>query len=240
VRRWLAGALLVTVGWLASPHAVAVYDGVGTDEPYRYAGKSPAAAGGSATATVSGGLAGSLRVSTGETGPQLLIDLAAGAYRSTASTVTLSATPLVADGTPPRGTFDGNAYRVTVSTEASLAPDQSGFLFLRAAVMTKPDPVVVYRAGAAATWQEIASQVSGRDNLATPFRGAGDYAVVRLPGSKALSSGGLSATRVIFLGGGVLLLVVVTVLVLRRPQADEDDEQPISAGTSPPGRRRRG
>jgi hypothetical protein len=240
VRRWLAGALLVTVGWLASPHAVAVYDGVGTDEPYRYVGKSPAPTSASATAAVSGGLAGSLRVSTGETGPQLLIDLAAGAYHSTASTVTLSATPLVADGTPPRGTFDGNAYRVRVSAEATLAPDQSGFLFLRAAVMTKPDPVVVYRTGAAATWQEIPGQVSGRDNLATLFRGAGDYAVVRLPGSKALSSGGLSTTRVIFLAGGVLLLVVVTVLVLRRPQADEDDELTISVGTSPRGRRRRG
>jgi hypothetical protein len=58
--------------------------------------------------------------------------------------------------------------------------------------------------------------------MATTFKAVGDYAVVRLPGSKPISSGGLGLTRVLFLGGGVLLLVVITVLVLRRPHDDED------------------
>ncbi|MCW2671878.1 MAG: hypothetical protein JWP14_467 [Frankiales bacterium] len=223
MRRWLAGALLVTVGWLASPTSVPVYDGLpNSDEPYRYVGKSPAPTSASATATVTGGQAGALRVQTGETGPQLLVDLAPGAFQATTAKVTLAATPLAPSGTPPRGTFDSNAYRLTVTPVATLSPDQSGFLFLRAAVMTKPNPVVVFRTGDSAPWKEVPAQLTGRDIMATTFTSVGDYALVRLPGSKPITSGGLGLTRVLFLGGGVLLLVVVTVLVLRRPHDDED------------------
>ena len=224
MRRWLAGALLITVGWLASPTSVPIYDGLpNSDEPYRYVGKTPAPTSASATATVSGGQVGALRVQTAETGPQLLVDLAPGAFHTTStSTVTLTGTPLAPSGTPPRGTFDSDVYRLAVTPGATLSPDQSGFLFLRTAVMTKPNPVVVYRTGEGAAWTEVPSQLTGRDIMATTFKAVGDYAVVRLPGSKPISSGGLGLTRVLFLGGGVLLLVVITVLVLRRPHDDED------------------
>jgi len=222
VRRWLAGALLVTIGFLASPTAVPVYDGVGTDEPYRYAGKMPTPTSATETVPTNSGLVDSVEYQTGEQGPQFILSLSSGSLRSSGASVKLTADPLPPDGSAPRGTFDGNAYRVGATPAVTVTPDASGFLFLRAAVMTKPNPVVAYRATPTAAWQEIPSTRYGRDNLATKFRGSGDYAVVRLPGSKPITAGGIGLTRALFLGGGVLVLIVITVLVLRRPQAEED------------------
>jgi hypothetical protein len=222
VRRWLAGALIVTLGFLASPTAVPVYDGVGTDEPYRYVGKKPAPTSASQTVSVDNGLVGSVEYQTGEQGGQFILSLSSGSLRTTGSSVHLTAEPLTPDGSPPRGRFDGNAYRVGATPPVTVTADASGFLFLRAAVMTSPNPVVAYRATPSAPWQEVPSTRYGRDNLATKFRGTGDYVVVRLPGSKPIGSSGIGLTRALFLGGGVLVLIVVTVLVLRRPRPDDD------------------
>jgi hypothetical protein len=152
----------------------------------------------------------------------VLLDLGTGGFSST-KPVTLTVTPVAGDGqTVPQGTIDGNVYRVTVSPPAQLIADQvQGFLFLRAAVMTKPDPVVVHRDSPTDPWAKVKTVRAGRDILSTPFRALGDYAVVKLPGSKPLSAGGgISTTRLLFLGGGVLVLVVLTILVLRRPSAE--------------------
>jgi hypothetical protein len=149
-----------------------------------------------------------------------VLSLSSGSLKVSGSSVALRATPLAQDGALPRGTFDSAVYRVTATPPATVTADASGFLFLRAAVMTAPNPVIVYRAAPGDAWREVARTRYGRDNLSTKFTGTGDYAVVRLPGSKAISSGGLGLTRALFLGGGVLLLVVVTVLVLRRPRDD--------------------
>jgi hypothetical protein len=222
VRRWLAGALLVTVGWLASPTSVPVYDGIGTDEPYRYAGTSPAPTTASTTVPLHDGSSAAIDIRTKETGPQFSLSLSSGALQAHGSSVALRAAPQKPSGSPPRGAFDSASYLVTATPAVTVTPDASGFLFMRAAVMTSPDPVIVFRATVAAPWEELATTRYGRDNLATKFHGTGEYAVVRLPGSKALSSGGLGLTRALLLGGGVLVLVVVTVLVLRRPRGDED------------------
>jgi hypothetical protein len=222
MRRWVAGALLVTVGWLVSPSSVPVYDGIGTDEPYRFVGKSPAPTSASTTISVRNGVAEAVEFKTAETGPQLIVSLSSGSLDSQATKLTVTAQPFTPDGTPPRGSFDGNGYRISTSPTATVSTDAAGFVFLRAAVMTKPKPVVVVRTGPGAAWHEVTSSAYGRDNLATPFKAIGDYAVVRLPGSKPLDAGGLGLTRVLFLGGGVLLLVVITVVVLRRPREDED------------------
>jgi hypothetical protein len=227
MKKLAAALLLVTLGWMASPSAVPVYDGVGApDEPYKYVGRSnPPAAAVSATAAVQGGVSGSLQVKSAESGPQVLADLGAGAFASSAASVTLTATALAGDGSVvPRGTIDGNIYRFTASAGARLLPEQAqGFLFLRAAVMTRPDPVVVHRASATAAWEKVKTVRAGQDILSTPFRALGDYAVVRVPGSKPLSqSGGLSKGRLLLLGGGVLVLLVLTIVVLRRPVPDEE------------------
>lgn len=228
MRKLAAALLLVTLGFLASPSAVPVYDGVGApDEPYKYVGRSNApAASVAATARTSGGTSGSLNVKSAESGPQVLVDLGAGAFSASTPVVTLTVTALPGDGTnTPQGRLDGNVYRVTASPGAELLPSVQGFLFLRAAVMTRPDPVVVHRATESDPWVRVKTVRAGRDILSTPFRAVGDYAVVRLPGAKPLSeSGGLSTGRLLLLGGGVLVLLVLTVVVLRRPAADEDRE----------------
>lgn len=222
MKRLAAALLLVALGRLASPTAVPVYDGVGApDEPYRYVGRSNApSASVTATAQVTRGVSGSLQVKSAETGPQVLVDLGSGAFAAATPTVTLTAVPLAGDGARvPQGTVDGNVYRITVSPGARLLVDQAqGFLFLRAAVMTRPDPVVVHRPSPTAPWRQVKTVRAGQDVLSTPFRALGDYAVVRLPGSEPLSQGGgLGLGRVLLLGGGVLLLLALTVVVLRRP-----------------------
>jgi hypothetical protein len=200
-----------------------VYDGVGSpDQPYRYVGRSPAPTAVSVTVPMVSGAAAAVQLKSTESGPQVLIDLAAGAFTGTAATMTLTATPLAGDGTPPRGGFDGNTYRITATPGVTLHPDRTqGFLFLRAAVMTTPAPVIVHRTRPTDPWAQARTTLAGRDILSTPFRDLGDYAVVRLPGAKPLSSGGLSITRVLLLGSGVLALLTITVLVLRRPRDDE-------------------
>jgi hypothetical protein len=227
MKKLAAALLLVAVGRLASPTAVPVFDGVGSpDEPYKYVGRSDApAASVSASTNVAGDVSASLQVKSAESGPQVLVDLGAGAFASSAPAVTLTATPLAGDGTSlADGTIDGNVYRITASAGAKLLPEKAqGFLFLRAAVMTRPDPVIVHRDSEHAAWVRVKTVRAGQDVLSTPFRALGDYAVVRLPGSRPLSrSGGLGTTRVLLLGGGVLVLIVLTVLVLRRPVSDED------------------
>lgn len=226
MRRLAAALALVTVGWLASPSAVPVYDGVGQpDQPYRYVGRQGSPPPVTVTVKAQGGTSGPLQLQSAESGPQVLLDLAAGAFRTTADVVRLTATPVAGDGQPaPQGTVDGNVYRFTVGPGTTLQPDVAqGFLFLRAAVMTRPDPVVVHRDSPTSPWTTVKTTRTGRDVLSAPFRALGDYAVVDLPGAKPLaSSGGLSTTRLLLLVGGVLVLVAVAVLVLRRSGGDAD------------------
>jgi hypothetical protein len=216
MRRWLAGLALVCLGWLAAPSAVPVYDGIGSpDEPYRYAGKTPAP--GVATVTVRPGEG--LEVKSSESGPQVLLDLGEGSLRSTDRTVTLTATPLTPDGVPPRGSFDSNAYRIAASDGATLdAGKAQGFLFLRAAVMTRPDPVIVHRSGSGGAWREVKTARVGQDILSTPFRALGDYAVVQLPGAKPTAAVSASTSRWLQIGGVVVAALVLGALVIRSRQ----------------------
>ena len=224
MKKLAAALLLVTLGALASPSAVPVYDGVGQpDQPYKYVGSTNAPAPSvSATAKADNGTSESLQVRSAESGPQVLVDLGSGAFAAT-TPVTLTVSPEAGDGQQaPQGTIDGNVYRVTVSAGARLLPEQvQGFLFLRAAKMTKPDPVVVHRDSPTDPWVKVKTKRAGTDIMSTPFRALGDYAVVRVPGAKALSAGGgISSGKLVLLGGGVLVLVVLTVLVLRRPATE--------------------
>ena len=219
-RTWCAGLLLVCAGALASPSAVPVYDGVGSpDEPYRYVGHNPAPG----TATVSVRAGDGFELKTGESGPQLLIDLGAGALLSPARDVTVTATPLPSDGPLPRGTFDGDVYRVAAPGARLDAAKAQGFVFLRAAVMTKPDPVIVFRDAAARPWTEVRTSRAGTDIVSTPFRALGDYAVVRLPGSKPTASISASTSRLLQIGGVVLAALVLGALVIRSRRSPEPD-----------------
>jgi len=215
----------VGAGWLVSSPAVPIYDGVNfPDDPYVSA---PAAKAVNGVVAVSGTTTAAVQLKTPETGPQVLLDVGVGAFVATAPSVTVAATPTTADVQPDRGTVDGNVYRIT-ATAADGSPvtvhaqNAQGFIFLRAKVMTRPDPVIVHRAAAGQPWKRMTTTRAGTDILSTPFRALGDYAVVRLPGSAPLGkAGGLSLSRVLLLGGGVVLLIVVTVLALRRSRSEE-------------------
>jgi hypothetical protein len=213
IMRWALALVLVSLGWLASPSAVPVYDGVGNpDEPYRLVGGTPAP--GVATITVRAG--DGLELKSNEQGPQVLLDLGEGALQGSSRSVTLTAAPVTPDGAPTRGTFDGNAYRFTASGDGHLVAERAqGFLFLRAAVMTKPDPVIEFRSSPSAAWQEVRTARVGRDILSTPFRALGDYAVVRPPGAKPTASISPSTSRWLQIGGVVLAALVLGALVIR-------------------------
>lgn len=218
LQRWCAGLALVLAGTLASPSVVPVYDGVGApDEPYKYVGGSPAPAGASITVPAGSGL----QLKTSESGPQLLVDVGEGAVVTTAPQITLRATPLRGDGRLTRGAFDGNAYRISLAAPGRLNPaNAQGFLYLRAAEMTSPDPVIAHRELPGGPWVEQKTSRVGRDILATPFRSLGDYAVVRLPGAKPIASLTPSTSHWLQVAGVVLAALVLGALVIRsrRPQ----------------------
>jgi hypothetical protein len=226
MKKLAVALLIVAIGRLASPAAVPVYDGIGNpDQPYKYAGRSGAPAPATTTVPVSAGASGPLEVRSSEMGPQLLVQLAAGAFQAPTHTLTVTATPMQGDGTTvPEGTIDGNVYRFTATPGAVLRPDRAlGFLFLRAAVMTRPNPVVVHRSSDSGPWEKVKTVRAGTDILSTPFKALGDYAVVRPPGAKPLSQGGgLSGLRLALLAGGVVVLVGITVLVLRRSRPEPE------------------
>lgn len=220
VKRWAPAVVIVAAGWLASPAVVPVYDGVGfPDQPYRYVTGSPAPTAMSASAPAPGGVSSALQGQSGESGPQVKVDLAAGTFRLPAGgTVTLTASPVQAGPVPGNGSLDGNVYRFSAPGATVQSAQAQGFVYLRAAVMTRPDPVVEFRATPTAPWTPLPTTRVGTDTLGAPFRALGDYAIVRLPGSTPLSSGGgIGSTRIAVLVGGLLLLLL-TVVLLRRPR----------------------
>jgi hypothetical protein len=90
-------------------------------------------------------------------------------------------------------------------------------LYLRVAVNSNPEPVIETRANPKATWTPLPSTLAGADVLGTPFRGLGDYAVVRRTGSTTVKpASSLTFPRVALLVGGILLLLALTITVLRR------------------------
>lgn len=221
MRRWLAAAAVVSVGLLATPHVVPLYDGVGfPDQPYRLLGGQPAPTSMTVRAAAPGGRSAVVQGQSAETGPQVQVDLAAGTFTVDAGrSVVLTATPVPAGGAPSDGVLDGNAYRLAAPGARVSTSQAPGFLYLRSAVMTRPDPVIEWRPTPTTPWARVKTTRIGRDVLATPLLALGDYAVVRLPGSRPLtSSSGLSATRIAALAGGLVLLVLVTVLAVRSRQ----------------------
>lgn len=219
MRRWLAALAVVTVGWAASPGAVPVYDGVGVpDEPYRFLSK---ALGGTQVVQVGPSTSTALSLRTSEQGPQAIIDASEGALRApTTRTATVSIEPVDPGAAPTQGTLDSVVYRVT-TTAGSVSPTVQGFLFLRAAVMTKPDPVIVHRNTPTSAWTALRTARPGRDVLSVPFQALGDYVVVRLPGSKPLTAGQVRGTQLLELAVGIAVLLALAVLVLRGPREHE-------------------
>jgi hypothetical protein len=226
-RRWLAGALLVGVGWLASPSAVPVYDGVSApDEPYRYvvppAGATRTAPAHSAATAVpvrNGGNAQGFALQTDETGPQVSLFLPKYALSAKGSPLHVTITPAAPADAPAGRTFDGNTYVFAFTAPGgpvTLNQTYAGTstLYLRATNQRRPQPVMYYRPDATSTWTPLDTTSSGLDIRVAGFHGPGQYVLVNVP-KPAASGGGTPVLPFVLVGILVVLIAVVMVVRLR-------------------------
>jgi len=215
-RRWPAAAALLLVGFLAGGGRATLYDGVSfPDDPYRNVDGFPAPSAAHRTVALPAGRSTAFELRSAEQGPQVQVDADAAALQGGSDAATVRADPVAPVDMPRDGALDSNVYRLSASGPAQAGPGQV-LLFLRAAVMTKPDPVVVHRDRPGSTWTRLPSSRSGQDVLSARWHGLGEYAVVRLPGAHTRTTGGLSAGRLLGLITGVVLLVAVTLTATRR------------------------
>lgn len=229
-RRLLAGAALVGVGWLLSPHPVPVYDGLGApDEPYRYvsapagATKTAAPTSGTAQSPVKDGVStNGLSVATGETGPQFSLYLPPQSMAAAGGTIEIKVEPKAPSDQPAKARIDGNVYSVqitdtagpvTLTKKAAIAT-----LYLRATTARQPPPVLEYRASATQSWKSLQTSRGGSDVYVSSFSGPGDYAVAFSSGSTKASGG--RPVLVIVLVAALVVLVAVVLVVRLRPSSE--------------------
>ncbi len=232
LRRLAAAALILALGWLVTPDPVALYDGVGLpDQAYRHLGQSglgnpPSGATATAPVAADGSSARELRAVSDEQGPQVLVEISPGGLSAPgARTVTVTATPATADQPPPDDRLDSNIYTIDVTADPSpgvVRVAHDGLLLLRAAVMTSPDPQIVYRTGPGAPWRPQPTTRAGQDVLGTALREVGDYAVLRPAGAGTAQAGPSGGHRALLLLGGLVVLGAVTLIALRPRKAAED------------------
>ncbi len=223
--RLAAAALaIVTIGLLATDQPVPIYDGLGfPDQPYRLLGNGTRGEPIVATGTAHVGADGrseALSARSNESGPQVVLELGAGAYRGApGSTIKLTATPVPTTEAPADGTPDSNTYRVVASSTAGTATQTAsaaqGFVFLRAVTVSDPPPQILHRAGPGAPWTALPSSITGQDIVSASYAGAGDYLLLRPTGAKDARQGSGLITRLFEIAFGLLLLSVL-VLVSRR------------------------
>lgn len=242
--RWvlaLAGLGLI-LAWLVAPAGVPLYDGVGfPDERYRYvqppAGYPSTPPPGPATASApgSGGANTEAFYATSpEQGPQASVYVSAGVLRgpTSATSYSMTATPLAPVGQPPNEQVDGNAYRLSftaggaVATFSPTQPDAFSTVQLRATTSAQPGPQMFYRPSAQQPWRMITTNRSGMDIYQSAVQGPGDYALAR-PAAGYPSTGGsptaapaASSKPVgVLVGLGALLAVVIAGLLALRVRA---------------------
>ena len=228
MRRWAGGAALVAFGWLLTPDAVPVYDGVSApDEPYRYVtppagARSPQAPTSAlGQSPVAGGRSTSgLSLSTGETGPQFSAYVPRFAFRAPGRTVQLRVTPRAPTDPPAGARLDGNIYEVAFLDPAgpvTVDPQAAALatLYLRATSSRQPGPVVEHRAAVGQPWTALDTSRGGLDVYVVALVGPGDYALAYPTARAGAASAGFPLLPVA-LGGAVVLAVGVVLVVRRR------------------------
>lgn len=228
-RRWLAGALLIGVGWLASPGAIPVYDGIGAppDEPYRYVAPppgapktAPATSLSTKAAVVAGANAQGLSVQTSETGPQMSVFVPQGSMAASTGPITISITPTAPTDAPKGARVDGNVYVVALTAPGgpvTLVPAKAfnSTMYLRATDQRSPQPTMFFRRDPASSWEAVSTSAAGLDVRVGPFRGAGQYVLAWTAAAAAKKSGGAPVLPLVLVGTLVLLLAIVLVVRLR-------------------------
>lgn len=230
-RRWLAGALLVTAGFLASPSAVPIYDGIGQpDEPYRYVsppkGATTTAEPTSAKATTpvkNGRGTNGMSVSTAEVGPQFSLFLPPGSLAASAGPITVTAVPLAPTDQPPGARIDGNVYEVAFEAPSPVTTTEQiaiATVYMRATTDKQPPPVLRHRTSADQPWESLKTSRGGQDIYVAAFPGPGQFSVAFNSTGGDGEAGG-PPVLLLVLGGLVLLVLLAVVVVRLRGTAEE-------------------
>jgi hypothetical protein len=235
---WSFSALLVTVGWLLTPHAVPVYDGIGMpDEPYRYV-STPR--GVSVTADRAGGAQDTLSVVGGvnpelaslrseEVGPQVWVYLPAGVLTAPGGKITVKVVPEAPTRPPADGPIDGNVYRVSITDPAGPVTFNSptSTITLRATTAKQPGPVIQHRLGPGHKWHLLDTSRTGNDVYGSALPEAGEYALVysKLAHARAATSGpgGGGSNHGLIVGVLVVFLLLLGAVFVARCRAQEMD-----------------
>jgi hypothetical protein len=224
-RRWLAGALLVGVGWLAAPSPVAVYDGLAApDEPYRYVSPPPGVKTAPPTSTAvdtpvqNGGNVRGLSFQTSETGPQVSAFLPQYALSATSGPIHITVSPAAPTDPPPGATVDGNVYVFTLSSPAGdvgfdPVHGANATLYLRATSQRTPQPGMYFRPDAQAAWTALPTTSGGLDIRVASFKGKGEYVLALAAAVKAKAGGGAPVLPLVLVG--ILVVLAAVVLVVR-------------------------
>jgi hypothetical protein len=223
---WAFSALLVAVGWLLTPHAVPVYDGIGSpDEPYRYVSTPPGAtdagkpAGGAqATLSVVGGVNAELAsLRSDEVGPQVWLYVPVGVLAAPGRKVTVKVVPEAPTLPPADGPIDGNVYRVSLTDPAGPVTLNSSesTISLRAITAKQPGPVIEHRLGPGQKWRLLDTSRTGNDIYSGVLPGAGDYALVHssLGQARGFPSGGSGGSNYGLIVGLLVLFVLLLSVV---------------------------
>ena len=229
--RYAAAALaIVTIGLLATDQPVPIYDGLGfPDQPYRLIGDSTRGAPSVATGTAHVGADGrseALSARSNESGPQVVLELGAGAFKGApGSTIKLTASPVPNTDPPSGGTVDSNTYRVAASSTAGM-PTQTpsaaqGFVFLRAIKASDPPAQIQHRMSLGAPWTALLSSRTGQDIVSASYAGAGDYLLLRAIGAKDARQGSGLITRLFEITFGLLLMALLVLLSRRAGKNDK-------------------
>ena len=218
--RWAALLLLLSVGWLLSPHPVPLYAGIGfPDEPYRYVparAGAPAATVAEVSLAVAGGVnTGGLIANSKEMGPQVSVYAPPRAFAAPgAAPVIVRATPVPATPPLPAGRVDSNVYLLSFTSAAGpvrLVPEaQSPAITMRSVSSGPAEPVLAYRRTPTSGWTWLPTRRVGRDLSEAKALGAGEYVLVLRTAAKA---GGHAALYLVL--GAVLALMVAVVVGVR-------------------------
>lgn len=222
-RRWAGAALVLGLGWLATPQPVAVYDGVGVpDEPYRYVqrppGKQPTAAPTTAIAQTpvkSGVGTNGLSVSSAEQSAQFSLFVPPSGMAAPSGTIEVKAVPQAPTDQPNGALIGGNVYVVTLTAASGpvTLTDKAAIATLYLRATTSIDGwLMEYRPQPSDAWKVLPTSRGGTDSFVATFAGPGQYALAR---SVAAAGGGTHLLPFVILGVIVLLVVVVVVVRLR-------------------------
>ncbi|MDP9250604.1 MAG: hypothetical protein M3O78_04465 [Chloroflexota bacterium] len=220
-----AGLLLMVVVQLPAHHvATALYDGVVTEDPYRYLQPHNGALGNptsaTVTAAVSGGAVGQLFAATDEVPPQAQVIAEQGALvlPDGAKTVTMSIRPVAPASLPSTGRLSGNVYRILVTDQSgapvTIRPASLVTLVLRGDRPPTNGTIAQYVAG---SWETVPSDIGGLPDLfSSNITSFGDFAVIdsaALQSPSAVASAAPSATPTPTDQGGPPWILIILIAV---------------------------